>query len=528
MWESPGFVDFFRAFTPVDELELLALGSRPARRPEGPDYLESLRAIPWVFGWTQNRTLLPAWYGCGSAFASAEPAELARLYDRLPFFRSLVDNLEMTLAKSSLEVAREYLELVPARLGPEAFFERIAAEHERTVAAVLAIVGRGAPARAQPRRSPLDRDPEPLRRPDERDPGRAPAPLPGGRRERAASPRPLDRRDRGRAAQHRLSNGELGRCCHSEMRRLPGTRGNRENAGMPDAATGEHLASSRQAPAGNLPGADEIFDRAAGENFSVASILLGRDTRRHLTAIYGYARLVDQIGDAVEGDRQAALDAFEADLALIFDGGGRPAHAVLRRLEPTVHELDLPRGPFERLIEANRRDQETVAYGTFEELVGYCDLSANPVGELVLHVFGAATPDRIALSDRVCTALQLAEHWQDVAEDRTAGRVYLPAEDLDRFGVTPDDLDGDRDEPGRPRADGLRGVPGTDAARRGRPARRQAPRARAGRRGRLRRRWPRGPRRDRRRRVRRARRTRREPAGARRARSTLATYARRR
>ena len=140
VWESPGFVDFFRAFTPVEELELLALGSRPARRPEGPDYLESLRAIPWVFGWTQNRTLLPAWYGCGSAFASAEPSELARLYDRLPFFRSLVDNLEMTLAKSSLEVAREYLDLVPAGLAPEAFFERIAAEHERTVAAVLTIV----------------------------------------------------------------------------------------------------------------------------------------------------------------------------------------------------------------------------------------------------------------------------------------------------------------------------------------------------------------------------------------------------
>jgi squalene synthase HpnC len=211
---------------------------------------------------------------------------------------------------------------------------------------------------------------------------------------------------------------------------------------MPDAATGEHLASSRQAPAGNLPGADEILGRAAGENFSVASILLGRDTRRHLTAIYGYARLVDQIGDAVAGDRSAALDAFEGDLALIFDGGGAPAHPVLRRLEPTVHELELPRGPFERLIEANRRDQETAVYETFEELVGYCDLSANPVGELVLHVFGAATPDRIALSDRVCTALQLAEHWQDVAEDRAAGRVYLPAEDLARFGVTPDDLDG--------------------------------------------------------------------------------------
>ena len=107
-----------------------------------------------------------------------------------------------------------------------------------------------------------------------------------------------------------------------------------------------------------------------------------------------------------------------------------------------MRELDLPREPFHRLIEANRRDQEQAAYATFDELVGYCDLSANPVGELVLHVFGAATPDRIALSDRVCTALQLAEHWQDVAEDYAAGRIYLPAEDLERFGVAAADLDG--------------------------------------------------------------------------------------
>jgi squalene synthase HpnC len=204
---------------------------------------------------------------------------------------------------------------------------------------------------------------------------------------------------------------------------------------MADAATGELGAAVER-----LPGAQEIYGRAPGENFSVASIVLGRDTRRHLTAIYGYARLVDQIGDAVEGDRRAALDAFEADLSRIFDSCA-PAHPVLRRLEPTVHELDLPRGPFDRLIEANRRDQEVTVYGTFDELVAYCDLSANPVGELVLHVFGAASPDRIALSDRVCTALQLAEHWQDVAEDRAAGRIYLPAEDLARFGVAPEDLD---------------------------------------------------------------------------------------
>jgi squalene synthase HpnC len=189
-----------------------------------------------------------------------------------------------------------------------------------------------------------------------------------------------------------------------------------------------------------LPDAEEIYARAAEENFSVASIVLGRDNRRHLTAIYGYARLVDQIGDAVAGDRLEALDAFEADLSRIF-AGATPAQPVLRRLEPSVRELGLPRGPFDRLIEANRRDQEVVVYETFDDLVAYCDLSANPVGELVLHVFRAATPNRVALSDRVCTALQLAEHWQDVAEDRAAGRIYLPGEDLDRFGVTPADLD---------------------------------------------------------------------------------------
>jgi phosphoenolpyruvate carboxylase len=136
VWEEDGFVDFFRQFTPADELALLRIGSRPARRPGNEDYLGSIRAIPWVFAWTQNRCLLPAWYGCGTAFAGADLAELRQLYRGWPFFRSLVENLEMTLAKSSLGISAGYLELVDdARLyGP------IAEEHERTVAAVLEIV----------------------------------------------------------------------------------------------------------------------------------------------------------------------------------------------------------------------------------------------------------------------------------------------------------------------------------------------------------------------------------------------------
>jgi len=133
---APGFVDFFRAFTPVDELALLNIGSRPARRHEGSEYLASLRAIPWVFAWTQNRCLLPSWYGCGTAFETADLDALRELYRQWPFFRTLVQNLEMTLAKSSMEIAADYLALVDdASLWP-----RIAAEHERTVACVLEIV----------------------------------------------------------------------------------------------------------------------------------------------------------------------------------------------------------------------------------------------------------------------------------------------------------------------------------------------------------------------------------------------------
>jgi phosphoenolpyruvate carboxylase len=145
VWEEEGFVDFFRAFTPVDELALLEIGSRPARRPGSEDYLARLRAIPWVFAWTQNRCLLPAWYGCGSALAPLAGTrdglrKLRRLYRSFALFRSLVENLEMTLAKSSLEIARGYLELVPAAAEPGRRFGAIAAEHARTVDAVKSIV----------------------------------------------------------------------------------------------------------------------------------------------------------------------------------------------------------------------------------------------------------------------------------------------------------------------------------------------------------------------------------------------------
>jgi phosphoenolpyruvate carboxylase len=140
VWDDAAFARFFRAFTPIEEVSLLALGSRPSRRPGGEDLLGSLRAIPWVFAWTQNRCLLPAWFGCGTAFADSPVRELRRLYRSFPFFRSLVENLEMTLAKSSLEIAAGYLRLVPDEAEPERMFAVIAAEHDRAVAAVLEIV----------------------------------------------------------------------------------------------------------------------------------------------------------------------------------------------------------------------------------------------------------------------------------------------------------------------------------------------------------------------------------------------------
>jgi len=181
-----------------------------------------------------------------------------------------------------------------------------------------------------------------------------------------------------------------------------------------------------------------IMARAATENFAVASRLLPGALRGHLLAIYGFARLVDQLGDDEPGDRLAALDWLDAELDRAF--AGTAEHPIMVALTPAISECGLGRGPFERLIEANRVDQRVHSYETWQDLLGYCDLSANPVGELVLGVFGAATPERIAQSDAICTALQLTEHWQDVREDLGRGRVYLPLEDLARHGCTIDDL----------------------------------------------------------------------------------------
>jgi squalene synthase HpnC len=187
-----------------------------------------------------------------------------------------------------------------------------------------------------------------------------------------------------------------------------------------------------------LPSQADVMVQAKAENFTVANAILG-PARRHLMAIYGFARLVDDIGDEVSGDRLEMLDAVEGELHGIYRGE-RPRHRVMVTLADTIRACHLPVGPFVRLIDANRRDQVCTRYETFDQLLAYCQLSAAPVGELVLHVFEAATSERIALSDRICAGLQVVEHVQDISEDYARGRVYMPREDMIRFGCEEADL----------------------------------------------------------------------------------------
>jgi squalene synthase HpnC len=198
-------------------------------------------------------------------------------------------------------------------------------------------------------------------------------------------------------------------------------------------------------PAG-LPTSGRVLAQARAENFPVASRLFPRQTRRHLLNIYGFARLVDDTGDEAPGDRLRLLDEVEAELDALFEGR-QPDHPLMRRLGHTIEAFSIPRRPFDKLIEANRVDQSVHRYATFQELRGYCALSANPVGEVVLRIAERATPDRLALSDSICTGLQLVEFWQDLGEDGAAGRVYVPLQDMERYGYRVDDLmAGVRDE----------------------------------------------------------------------------------
>jgi squalene synthase HpnC len=196
-----------------------------------------------------------------------------------------------------------------------------------------------------------------------------------------------------------------------------------------------------------------VAAKAAAENFPVALRILPRRYRDHLTALYGFARLVDDIGDeplpglpadaspeTITATRLKLLDDLGQDVAKIYNGQGEPELDAIRALKVTVDECGVPRRPLDDLIQANRQDQLVTRYETYDELKKYCELSANPVGQVVLAIMSTATPARITASDSICTALQLVEHTQDVAEDLANGRIYLPREDLERFGVTELDL----------------------------------------------------------------------------------------
>src|SRR5712691_6683871 len=215
-----------------------------------------------------------------------------------------------------------------------------------------------------------------------------------------------------------------------------------------------------------------VARRARTENFPVASLLFPRRLRPHLRAVYGFARLVDILGDELIGgstvgpdgwrfqdgaliggagractsfeaapsngaarDRLAALDELEREVERCYSGA--PEWPVLRVLQPTIREFDLPLEPFLRLIEANRIDQRVSEYETWEDLRVYCVHSADPVGRLVLGLLRlAGDPELVVASDDVCTGLQLVNFLQDVPRDLELGRIYLPAGERRRFGVT--------------------------------------------------------------------------------------------
>jgi squalene synthase HpnC len=181
---------------------------------------------------------------------------------------------------------------------------------------------------------------------------------------------------------------------------------------------------------------DEIAARAAGENFPVGSVLFPRPLRPHIRALYCYARLVDELGDSYEGDRLAALDGIEREVDAAFAGDA--TWSVLRNVQPTIREFDLPREPFLRLIEANRMDQRVSEYERWADVKNYCVHSADPCGRLVLGVLRRLDDAEIVeASDSVCTGLQLVNFLQDVPRDLELGRVYLPAEDRRAFGNPP-------------------------------------------------------------------------------------------
>jgi squalene synthase HpnC len=171
------------------------------------------------------------------------------------------------------------------------------------------------------------------------------------------------------------------------------------------------------------------------ENFTVGSFMLPRGTKRHVFALYAFARMTDDLGDEAEGDRVSLLNAWQRDL-----DRESPEHPILPAVRDTIRTFDMPMEPFHKLIEANRMDQKVKRFVTWRDLAYYCDHSANPCGRMILYTFGVRDEESQRLSDATCTALQLTNFWQDIKVDWEKGRVYIPQDDLVRAGYTEDDI----------------------------------------------------------------------------------------
>lgn len=172
------------------------------------------------------------------------------------------------------------------------------------------------------------------------------------------------------------------------------------------------------------------------ENFLVAGLFCPRPLRQHFYNVYAYCRISDDLGDEI-GDTQKSLvllDWWEEELDAMYRG--EPRHPVFVALAETVATFGIPPDPFRDLLTAFRQDQVTPRYPTYADVLAYCHYSANPVGRLVLYLCGYSDAERLALSDKTCTALQLANFWQDVTRDLEKNRVYIPQEDILRFGYT--------------------------------------------------------------------------------------------
>jgi squalene synthase HpnC len=189
-----------------------------------------------------------------------------------------------------------------------------------------------------------------------------------------------------------------------------------------------------------IVGAGALRQHERAENFPVALRVLPARYRDLLRAIYDVVRTIDQLGDAVSGNRTDALNEYADDLTRAW-AGEPPRDPAIARLVSAGGIRRLPLAPFTDLVRANLQDQVVHSYATLDDVLGYCALSAAPIGRLVLAVFEVADDRATERSDRVCSALQLLEHWQDVGEDRRAGRVYLPQDDLAAWGVPASDLD---------------------------------------------------------------------------------------